>query len=78
MSSIVPVRFLFHILQTILIFQIVCSAYRPYTEFSAVLEHNDNLGYDTDVISFDRHVPPPVYPQGNQFPCQSSSDIDVM
>nr|GEX96867.1 RNA-directed DNA polymerase, eukaryota [Tanacetum cinerariifolium] len=44
--------------------KIVCSAYRPYTEYStAVLDHNDNVGYDTEVISFDLHVPPPVYPQ---------------
>nr|GEW71627.1 hypothetical protein [Tanacetum cinerariifolium] len=44
----------------VLIFQIVCSAYRPYTEFSTLLEHNDNVGYDTEVISFDLHVPPPI------------------
>nr|GFC53993.1 hypothetical protein [Tanacetum cinerariifolium] len=53
---------------------IVCSAYRLYTEFSALLEHNDNVGYDTEVISFDLHVPPPVYPQAT---CRSGKVSSV-
>ncbi|GJY94277.1 pyridoxal 5'-phosphate synthase-like subunit PDX1.2 [Tanacetum coccineum] len=55
MSSLLPWRHLVHILGAILIFQIVCDAYRPYNDLNNVEE---------EIVSLDSFGPSPLYHGG--------------